>query len=79
MEFEKLLLSSLPQFQVLRSSQHGAAGPAGQFIAVILQLSGQNSSSLRVQLLTPVHPVTILMIPEEQKLINTTVTIQLTM
>lgn len=52
---------SSPQFQVLRPSQHGAAGPAGQFVAVVLQLGGEDGSSLRVQLLTPVHPVTILM------------------
>jgi len=53
-------LGVLPQFEVLGSSQHGAAGPASQFVAVVLQLGGQDGSSLRVQLLTPVHAVTIL-------------------
>lgn len=53
-------MCSSPQLQVLRSSQHGAAGPASQFVAVVLQLSGQDGSPLRVQLLTPVHAVTVL-------------------
>lgn len=57
---------SSPQLQVLGSSQHGAAGPASQFVAVVLQLGGQDGSSLGVQLLTPVHTVAVLKAAERR-------------
>lgn len=49
-----------PKFEVLRATQESAAGPAGQFVTIILQLRGQHGAPLGVQLLTPVHSITML-------------------
>ena len=49
-----------PELQVLRSSQQSTAGPPCQLVAVVLQVSGDDSPTLRVQLLTPVNAITML-------------------
>ena len=49
-----------PKLEVLGSGQQSTAGPAGQLVAVVLQLGGNDGPSLRIQLLTPVNAITML-------------------
>ena len=51
------------KFEVLRSSQQSTAGPAGQLVAVVLQLGGNGGPSLRIQLLTPVNAIRVPGVP----------------
>lgn len=49
-----------PQLQVLGAGQQCAASPARQLVAVVLELSGDDSTPLRVQFLPPVDAVAML-------------------
>ena len=59
---------TLPEFQQIGSSQDGLDSPLGQFACVVLELIGQDSPSLNVQLLSPVHAARVLRVPLVQSL-----------
>lgn len=58
-----LVLGHILKLQVLRSSQQSTAGPWCQLVAVDVQLSGNASPTLRVQLLKPVNTTTVPGVP----------------
>ncbi len=45
----------LPQFKLFGTGEDGLCGPPGKLVGVILELSGEHSTSLGVQLLSPIH------------------------
>ncbi len=49
-----------PELDEAGSRQDGTHGPLGNLAAVVLQLRGKDGSSLRVQLLAPLHTATLL-------------------
>ena len=53
----------IPKLEVISARQDALDGPLGQLARVVLQLIGQHSAALRVQLLTPVNASTVSRIP----------------
>ena len=51
----QLSLSCSPELDEVHPGQEGAEGPLGDLAAVVLQLRCQDSASLGLQLLPPVH------------------------
>ena len=66
----------LPKLDEARSGQDGAHCPLGYLTAVVLQLCGQYSSSLRVQLLPPINTTRQLNHAQRTKLCTRTIMFQ---